>query len=215
MLKWILHRVSLMCGSFVYLQVFEDVKTDPVFVRIWNETQAHVGGGVVEITNQVHCSRTAFWTQHGIQLSGPDDLIGICIWHGTTGRQTTCHEDLLPWATWPSLTALPECSMGEAAVQIRVYVSAALLCGPRVGQHHQDWQKSVIFHFFLLHLLQQFSNQVHSRQLVAMGTATHDDPWQPWQTHRLDYLHLTGCNRNHSREEFKKTTLYKKIDCMV
>lgn len=50
----------------VYLQVFEYVKTDPVTVGIGDEAQAHVGSGVVEVTDEIHCRPAAFGTQHGV-----------------------------------------------------------------------------------------------------------------------------------------------------
>lgn len=52
------------------------MKTDPVTVRVSDEAQAHVGGGVVEVTDEIHCCPAAFGTQQGIQFMGPEDLIG-------------------------------------------------------------------------------------------------------------------------------------------
>lgn len=60
----------------LYLKVSEYVQADPVTVRVRNEAQAHVGSGVVEVTNEIHRQGTAFRTQHGVQFSGPDHLIG-------------------------------------------------------------------------------------------------------------------------------------------
>lgn len=67
-----------LCAGFVlaYLKVSEYVQADPVAVRVRDEAQAHVGSGVVEVTNKIHRLRAAFRTQHGVQFSGPDHLIG-------------------------------------------------------------------------------------------------------------------------------------------
>ena len=72
---WILYKLADR-GSFSYLQVFKYVKTDPVTVRVCDKAQAHVGSGVVEVTDQVHCLPTAFGTQHGVQFFGSDYLVG-------------------------------------------------------------------------------------------------------------------------------------------
>ncbi|KAG7243372.1 hypothetical protein INR49_011828, partial [Caranx melampygus] len=61
------------------IQVFEYVQADPVAVRVGNEAQAHVGSGVMEVANEIYRFRTAFGTQHGIQFSGPDHLVGVCV----------------------------------------------------------------------------------------------------------------------------------------
>lgn len=44
---------------FTHLQVSKYVQADPVTVRVSDETQAHVGSGVVEVADQIHCLRTA------------------------------------------------------------------------------------------------------------------------------------------------------------
>lgn len=79
--------------------------------------------------------------------------------------------------------------VGEAAVQVSVNISAALLHGPRVGQHHQHWRG--LPDLLSLLRLQHLSHQVHSWELVAVRAATNCDTGQPRQKHRLIYLHLT------------------------
>lgn len=63
------------------------VHADPVTVRVRDEAQAHVGSGVVEVTNKIHRLWISFWTQRGVQFPGSDYLIGGIVWYGTTGRQ--------------------------------------------------------------------------------------------------------------------------------
>lgn len=72
-----------MCAC---LQVSEYVQADPVLVRVCDDTQAHVGRGVVEVANEIHRLGTPLGTQQGVQFSGSDHLIGRLIWYGTTGR---------------------------------------------------------------------------------------------------------------------------------
>lgn len=64
-------RSTTVTGSFqcdrvcrcACLQVFEDVHADPVVVRVGDETQAHVGGGVVQVAQQVHRRAAALRSQ--------------------------------------------------------------------------------------------------------------------------------------------------------
>lgn len=53
-------------SASTYLKVSEYVQADPVAVRVCDEAQAHVGSGVVEVTDQIHRLRTAFGAQHAI-----------------------------------------------------------------------------------------------------------------------------------------------------
>lgn len=46
-------------SRFTHLQVSKYVQADPVTVRVSDEAQAHVGSGVVEVADQIHCLRTA------------------------------------------------------------------------------------------------------------------------------------------------------------
>lgn len=80
----ILECVGAACAC---LQVFKKVQADPVTVRVCDEAQAHVGSGVMKVTNKIHCLRTPFGPQHGVQFSGPDHLVGSDVWYGTTERQ--------------------------------------------------------------------------------------------------------------------------------
>lgn len=103
-----------------------------------------------------------------------------------------------------SIVALPEGGMGEAAVQVGVDVSAALLHGPRVRQHHEHRRRPFLIIIILLHnvlCFEQLFHQVHSRQLIAMGTTAHSDPGQPWQMHHFVYLHLTEGRQRYSGEK--------------
>lgn len=42
------------------LQVSEYVQADPIVVRVGDEAQAHVGRGVVEVTDEIHGLRASF-----------------------------------------------------------------------------------------------------------------------------------------------------------
>ena len=52
------------------------MEADPVSVRVGDDTQAHVGRGVVEVTHQVHGLRGSLGAQQNVQLLRPDYLIG-------------------------------------------------------------------------------------------------------------------------------------------
>lgn len=112
------------------------MQADPVAVGVRDEAQAHVGGGVVEVTDEIHRLRAAFWTEHAVEFSGSDDLVGGCVWHGTTGRWREklllSHLIVIIASLAKSSVALLEDGVGEAAIQVSVDVSAALLHGPRV-----------------------------------------------------------------------------------
>lgn len=177
-------------------------------VRVRDEAQAHVGCGVMEVANKIHRLGTSFRTQQSVQFSGSDQLIGGLVWYGTTGRWRNNLEHNSSWSVNEHHhlhnAALLEGGVGEAAVQVGVDVSAALLCGPRVRQYHQHWQRLflLLLHHFLVRL-QQLSHQVHSRQLISMGTTAHCDPGQPWQTHHLVYLHLTESRQRYSARNWR------------
>lgn len=125
----------------------------------------------------------------------------------TVGSKAHRDENSYHEHPWFSNVALLEGGMSEAAVQVGVDISAALLHRPRVRQHQHQRQRlflllPLLLHPFLLRL-QQLSHQVHSWQLIAMGTAAHSDPGQPWQTHRLVYLHLTESRQRDSGNKSK------------
>ena len=71
-----------------HLDVFKDMQGDPV-KGIANEGQAHIGCGVVEITNQIHGVLAAFGPKLNIQFLGSSNLVrgGICYWY-TGGKKT-------------------------------------------------------------------------------------------------------------------------------
>lgn len=73
------------------LQVLENVQADPVTVRVCDEAQPHVGRGIMKVTNQIHSTRTAFRTEHGVQFPSPEDLIGGRVRRGATERQKVDH----------------------------------------------------------------------------------------------------------------------------
>lgn len=62
----ILHVRVGSCLGWAYLKMSEYMQANPVTVRVRDEAQAHVGSGVVEVTNKIHRLRTAFRTQHGV-----------------------------------------------------------------------------------------------------------------------------------------------------
>ena len=63
------------------------MQADPVSVRVGDDTHAHVGRGVVEVTHQVHGLRTALWAQQNVQLLGPGDLIWGPVRNRTTAMK--------------------------------------------------------------------------------------------------------------------------------
>jgi len=52
------------------------MQADPISVRVSDDTEAHVGRGVVEVTDQVHGLWAALGAQQAVELLGPDNLIG-------------------------------------------------------------------------------------------------------------------------------------------
>lgn len=194
------------CERCVCLQVFEDVQADPVVIRVGDDTQAHVGSGVVQVAQQVHRSAASLRTQQGVQLPTPEQLVGSIAAHWSTGRvrkrQRERERDVMSSTCSTSEVRLssvssPEVGVGEAAVQVSLDVPAALLSGQRVPQDQQ--------HLLLLLLCSpcppaHLSHQVDPRQLVAVSPTAHCHPRQPGQTHQLTCIHLTtGGSREFSR----------------
>lgn len=71
------------------------MQADPVVVRVGDDTQAHVGSGVVQVAQQVHRSAAALRTQQGVQLPTPEQLVGSITAQWSTGREREregCHE---------------------------------------------------------------------------------------------------------------------------
>lgn len=65
-----------------YLQVLEEVQAHPIGL-VSNDTDAHVGRGVVQITEQIHGLLAAPGPQLGVQLLGPPHLVrGILAYRG-------------------------------------------------------------------------------------------------------------------------------------
>lgn len=52
-----------------------------------DETQAHVGSGVVKVTEQIHSLLASFGPKLSVQLMGSPQLIGCRVCYGGTGRQ--------------------------------------------------------------------------------------------------------------------------------
>ena len=63
------------------------MQADPVSVRVGDDTQAHVGRCVVEVTHQVHGLRTALGAQQDVELLRPDDLIRSPVRNRTTAMK--------------------------------------------------------------------------------------------------------------------------------
>lgn len=73
--------------------------------------------------------------------------------------------------------SLLESGSSETAVQICLGVATTLLNSARVSHHHRHAEGLLPFTLLLL-LLQALPHQVHTRELVAMSTATHSHAGQ-------------------------------------
>ena len=69
-----------LCAESAHLDVLVDVEADPVREGIGDDTEAHVGRGVVQVTKQVHSLCTPLGPQLDVQLLGSTHFIwaGIC-----------------------------------------------------------------------------------------------------------------------------------------
>ena len=70
-----------------------DVEADPVREGIGDDTEAHVGRGVVQVTKQVHSLCTPLGPQLEVQLLGTTHFIWAGICHRGAGRKGTDVEE--------------------------------------------------------------------------------------------------------------------------
>lgn len=68
------------------------MQADPVAVGVCDEAQARVGGGVVQVTQQVDRLRASFRAQKSVELLRADHLIRRVLGDGGADRQTDRRE---------------------------------------------------------------------------------------------------------------------------
>lgn len=69
-----------------YLYVLYNVERDPV-CRVQDQAQTHVGGGVVNVAQQVHGLLAPFGSQLSIELVRSLELVGCVVGQGRAGKQ--------------------------------------------------------------------------------------------------------------------------------